>query len=261
MTIALDVAPLTPEAQPIAAAAAEVYLRHTRPWFVGLLAHGSALKGGYIPGCSDLDLQLHLEPAAFSEDGALPFERCAAIQRELARIDPYPFAYIQCYAHPCALPAGQVGPIPGAYALLAGRLPIPEATADELMVAARSALEQLWQHPAPNYLRHSMLEHGDGRLERHVRLLCTDVWPALYQALALRSGDPLAAWRLPKAEAIAAMPATEPVGYTIRAFDAAARAYYPDRPSVEAALNVLRTGLAFRHAVARWWSDEQHHLF
>ncbi|MEO7003466.1 MAG: hypothetical protein ABI068_16690 [Ktedonobacterales bacterium] len=52
----IDVSRLMVEAQPIARAAAEVYLRHTTPWFVGLVAHGSALKGGFIAGCSDVDL-------------------------------------------------------------------------------------------------------------------------------------------------------------------------------------------------------------
>ena len=62
----LAVSGLTPEARPIAAAAAAVYMRHTRPWFIGLVAHGSAVKGGFIPGCSDVDLQLYLDDAAFT---------------------------------------------------------------------------------------------------------------------------------------------------------------------------------------------------
>lgn len=251
--IAFDVSPLIPAAQPIAAAAAEVYLRHTEPWFVGLVAHGSALKGGYIPGCSDVDFQLYLEPAAFAEEGGLPFELSAAIHRDLAQIDTHPFSYIQCYAHPCALPADQVGPIPGAYALLAGRLPVPEATAADLLQSARRALSQL--HPLPDYLRDGLLDHGAGRLQRHVRLLCTEIWPALYQVLTLREGDPLAVWRLPKPEAIALLPAADPMGRTIRAFDTAARTYYPAQSSVDAALDALRMGIVFRRAVVAWWSE------
>lgn len=251
--IAFDVSSLVVAAQPIAAAAAEVYLRHTEPWFVGLMAHGSALKGGYIPGCSDVDFQLYLEPAAFTDEGALPFELGAAIHRGLARIDPHPFSYIQCYAHPCALPADQIGPIPGAYALLAGRLPVPEATAADLLTSARRALSLL--HPVPDYVRDGLLDHGAGRLQRHTRLLCTDVWPVLFQALSVREAEPLAVWRLPKPEAIALLPEGEPVGRAIRAFDAAARAYYPEQSSVDAALAVLRTGIAFRRAVAAWWNE------
>ncbi len=252
--IPFDVSFLVPEARPVAHAAAEVYLRHTEPWFVGLLSHGSALKGGYIPGSSDIDFQLYLDPAAFTDEGTLPFELSAAIHRDLARIDPRPFSYVQCYAHPCALPDGQVGPIPGAYALLAGRLPVPEATSADLRASACRARTQF--RPMPDYLCKGLLEHGDGKLQRNVRFLCTDVWPVLYQALTLRTGDPLAVWRLSKPDAIALLPTDDPLGRTIRAFDAAVRAYYPAQSSVEGALAVLRAGLAFRRAVAAEWNEQ-----
>ncbi len=49
------------EARVIVEAAAAIYLRHTQPWFIGLVVHGSALKGGFIPGCSDIDFQLFLD--------------------------------------------------------------------------------------------------------------------------------------------------------------------------------------------------------
>ncbi|MFQ5795285.1 MAG: hypothetical protein ACE5JP_09580 [Candidatus Bipolaricaulia bacterium] len=45
----IDVSPLVPEARQTVIDAAHVYLEHTRPWFIGLLIHGSALKGGFIP--------------------------------------------------------------------------------------------------------------------------------------------------------------------------------------------------------------------
>ena len=51
----LDLSGVQPEARPIVEAASAVYLQHLRPWLLGLLLHGSALKGGYIPGCSDID--------------------------------------------------------------------------------------------------------------------------------------------------------------------------------------------------------------
>jgi hypothetical protein len=135
----MDVSRLVPEAKVIAARAGEVYVKHTRPWFVGLIAHGSAVKGGFIPNCSDIDLQLYLEPAAFSENGSLPLALCIAIARDLAPISAAPFRYIQGYAHPCALPPGQVGPIPGAYALL--RKPPPRYCDRRLGVA--------WPHWCP----------------------------------------------------------------------------------------------------------------
>ena len=76
------------EAQPIVEAAATIYLRHAQPWFVGLVVHGSALKGGFIPNCSDIDFQLYL-------NDMLSLETCLSIQREISEINPAPFRYIQ----------------------------------------------------------------------------------------------------------------------------------------------------------------------
>jgi hypothetical protein len=96
----IDVASLVPEAREIVRASAQIYFEHTRPWFVGLLIHGSALKGGFIPGCSDIDFKLYLHDGAFQANGDLRFDLSLAIQRDLSRIDPAPFQYIQCYAQP-----------------------------------------------------------------------------------------------------------------------------------------------------------------
>jgi len=134
---------MTPEARPIVEKAAAVYLKHTASWFVGLVIHGSAMKGGFIPGCSDIDLQLYLEDAAFTAQGHLPLKVCLSIQRDLARIDPAPFRYIQCLALSSTLPKDHVGPIPGAYRMVAGRLPVAEATAQQLRDSARKALTEL----------------------------------------------------------------------------------------------------------------------
>ena len=74
----LNLSPLTPEARPIVEAAAAIYLRHLQPWFVGLVVHGSALKGGFLPGCSDVDLLLFLDQQAFASPVGLPALSCAA---------------------------------------------------------------------------------------------------------------------------------------------------------------------------------------
>ncbi len=54
----LDVSQVVPEAQSIVCAATNAYLRHLGQWCIGVIVHGSALKGGYIPGCSDIHLAL-----------------------------------------------------------------------------------------------------------------------------------------------------------------------------------------------------------
>lgn len=192
-----DLAPLVPEARPVVAAAAEVFIRRTQPWFIGLLVHGSALKGGVIPGCSDIDFQLYLEDEAFVE-GQLRLDTALAIQQDLSPIDVAPFLYIQGWARPRHVgrsEKGAIGPIPGTYHMLAGLLPIPEATLEESLARARESL-------AANrtYLGNDLLHHGGGRLERTTRYICTDVWPVLFSLLVLRERD-LSIWRLTKEEA------------------------------------------------------------
>ena len=68
----LDLSRLRPESARVTEQAAGVYLAHTRPWFIGLIVHGSAVKGGIIPGSSDIDFRLYLEDSAFTVDDPLP---------------------------------------------------------------------------------------------------------------------------------------------------------------------------------------------
>jgi len=52
----LDLFRLTLEAKLIfLKKSALAYKQHITPWFVGLLVHGSAMKGDIILGCSDVD--------------------------------------------------------------------------------------------------------------------------------------------------------------------------------------------------------------
>jgi len=247
----IDVSPLVPEAREIVTKAANVYIRHTTSWLIGLLVHGSALKGGFIPGCSDIDFQLFLDDGAFECDGLLPVQLAAAIHRDLSAIDPSPFAYIQCY--PMGRDreveirrGGGAGPIPGAYHLLAGELPVPEASAQQLREHARIRFElsPLIQREYPN----NLLQHGAGHLEREVRYICTDVWPVLYCFLTLRCEDPLEVWCLPKDAAMALLPRAESPGREIQIFYHSILAYYGGNRSMELALRVIGQGVAFIHA-------------
>jgi hypothetical protein len=238
-----DVTGLQPEAQSIVHAASNVYLTYTSSWFIGLIAHGSAAKGGFIPGCSDIDLQLYLEDTAFSEQGQLPLAICMAIQRELAKIDPWPFHYIQCYALPPHAQPDKIGPIPGAYRIIAGMLPIPEATAEQLRESARRALTNL--QPTLPYVHATLLEHGAGRLAQQVRFVCTDVWPILYHLLTLQQNDPIHMWNLPKEDAIEALPTASTLKQAILTFYHDVLTYYLGAHSVEQALAVFESAIAF----------------
>jgi hypothetical protein len=238
-------------ARTIAEQVRSVYTRHTEPWFVGLILFGSAVKRDVIPGCSDIDFQLFLDRSAFDRDGDLPFELACAIHRELASIDPTPFRYIQTAVLSQDPPPSFVGPVPGTYQLLAGRLPVSEADNHHLRQASKEGLEELLRkRPLSTQV---LLEHGAGRLERNVRLLCTKVWPALYQVLTFLEEDAVGVWALPRQAASARLPQGWLPQHDIQSFYAAVRAYYPDERPLEAGLEVMRHGLSFLAGVREWW--------
>ncbi len=241
-----DTSRLSIEAQPIVEAAAAIYLRHTKPWFVGLVVHGSALKGGFIPGCSDIDFQLYL-------NDMLSVETCLSIQREISQIDPDPFRYIQCYPYINILPEEHTGPVPGAYHILAGRLPVAEATRSQLQESARTRIAAL--NPMPKYLVDGLLESGIGRLSWNIRWLCTDVWSAVYQVLILQGHDPFTIWNLPKPQAIQLMQQNTPLGQTIRTFYRAVQVYYTSEETIEEGLSVIEAGVSFLQSVKAWLKE------
>jgi len=249
----LDLSPIVPEAQLVVRAAALIYLEHLGPWCLGMVIHGSALKGGYIPGCSDIDLQLYLEPAAFNDQGDLSLESSIALHRDLARIDPAPFQYIQGYALPPQKREGRTGLIPGAYHVITGTLPVPEATENELQAAARHRLERL---DISNIFRpQELLQHGCWKLAQRVRWLCTDVWPTLYHMLTIQQKNGIAVWRLPKQEAMNLLPQESIPAQRIHAFYQAICAYYSKEASTENALQAIQYGFAFLQSVKSWWIE------
>lgn len=246
----IDVSGLEPAARPVAAQAAGVYLRHLGDGLVRIVAHGSAVKGGWLPGGSDIDLLLFAEPELLTDRGQLPLDLAAAVHQDLAAIDVSPFRYLQAYIHRRGDVPGP-GLIPGAYHVVWGDGQVPLATAERLRQDAREALARLDPPGVAARLGRTLLHHGEGRLYRQVRLLCTDVWPTLYHLLCLGEADSLQVWRLTKPDAIAATdPATGP-GRAIRAFYAAVTHHYAAGETPESAFAVLRRGMEFLTAVAR----------
>jgi hypothetical protein len=194
----VDVSGLIPEARPIAEKVATVYLKHTAPWFIGLIVHGSAVKTG-------------------------------------------------------ELQEGFVGPIPGAYYLVAGKLPVAEAAAQQLRSSARRALTEL--DPAPTFVMGELLGPGRVRLARNIRLLCTKVWPVLYQVLTCQQNDAIAVSCLPKEEAIAQLPPNSALHGAALGFYQAVKAYYPAENSLDGAFSIIEFGVAFLKAAKSWWDD------
>lgn len=149
-----------------------------------------------------------------------------------------------------------IGPIPGAYHMLAGRLPIPEATEEQLRARARNRLEGI--AAVRGRVASDLLTHGSGKLSRAVRFLCTDVWPTLYSMLSYQADHPFVIWRLPKEAAIALLPESEPHVSAIRLFHQAVWRYYTEDHSVDAALAVMEHGVQFLRAVEDWYKREQY---
>lgn len=239
---ALDVSALAVEARPVAAEAGAVYVRHAGAWFVGLVAYGSALNGGFVKGLSDIDLRLVLADEAFSEEGLLPLEFCLAVHRDLAAVDTAPFRNVQCIA----VPAGSGARIRSPYHVVAGRSPLLDETAAASEQAARSWLDGL----GPVYPS-ALLSSGGGELEHAVDELAGWVWRTLYQILTLEV-DPLEVWRLPRDRAVELVPADTPLGRDLCAFQNSARAYYAGR-DVDGALAAYEDGSAFLRTAKSWW--------
>ena len=256
--VTFDVSGLIPEAQTIAREVATIYWKHSHPWFVGLVCFGSAVKGGLIPGASDIDFHLNLEAAAFTATDVLRLDIALAIQADRAAINPAPFRYIDGGAETGRLPEGHIGPIPGTYHLLAGREPIAEATAAQVQAQARWSLARIT--PLPAFVSEGLLQHGEGRgqLALTVRSLCQTVWPTLYHVCCLRQADAIRVWQLPKPAVIALLPPAEPLGRTIRAFNQAVWRYYPLETSLADAIQVIKTGVGFLQAVKEWTSELNH---
>ncbi len=224
-------------------AAVAVYVRHTRPWFTGLVAHGSAVKGGVIPGSSDLDLRLYLTGDAFGPDDELRWDVARAVHADLAAIDPAPFSYVQCVAErdDRATPL-----VPGTWSLLAGRCPARAATPDEVRAGAEETLR--FTQRAIARASSAALETGDGRLRREVRLMATDVWPTVYAVLVLAADDPLVVWTWPKPTAVEALP--PPLASLARRFHDRLVVYHAEGEPVGAGLGALDAGVAFLRAAA-----------
>jgi hypothetical protein len=232
---------------------AEIYHSHTMQWFIGLAVHGSALKGGFIKGWSDIDFQLYLNDSAFNEFGQLPLPLCLSIHRDLSNINPYPFQYIQTRVLSPFLPQ-YGGLVPHTYKLVSGRMLLPDLTDEELYKQARVGLSQL--NPARLFPTGCLLEHGDDRLLKQVRAFCTVVWPVLFQILTLQNKyRGIEIWGLTKTKAIELLPLHTSLGHDIRDFYKAVVDYYPNKASIENALLVVETGVAFLHTAKKWWHD------
>lgn len=223
----------------------------------GIILHGSAVKGGVIPGYSDIDFMVFLAPDAFDERGKLPDEAAFAMQE---RIGPMPwreagFGYPQAYFYDVrTLPEWWTGPVPGAYRELYGTLP-QEALATE--AGLRAGVHRLLSETLPGRLNGMVSNYADSadrQLPRRVRLLGTDLTPAVFAIASLHTDDILGVWAKPKDEALALVEDAYPNAggpKLAREFYRNVERLYAGDFDTQVGRQTFRTGVAFMR-----WAEE-----
>jgi hypothetical protein len=204
-----------------------------------------------IRGSSDLDYMAFVSPAIVTPSGELPLDRAIGIQHDLARIDAAPFRYVQGKVYPIGR-GPETSFIPGTCEVVTGSPDIPLATRQGLLDAAERDLARLDIAAIQDRLSNALLDHGEGRLARQVRLLCTDVWPTMFQVAALAMGDGLAAWQRTKLEIVAILGDDPVVGPPLQGWMTAILHHHAVGESVDSALEAIASGVAFLDAAARW---------
>lgn len=138
----MDVDRIQPLARNLVRQAAETYRTHLGPDLVSLVARGPAVKGGFIVGSRDVDLVAIVRPDALTSYRALPLDVAIRMHRDLSRIEPAPFRYLQGVV----LPAGErerIRFVPETYSVVLGDPNVPVAPVDDLMEAARASPREL----------------------------------------------------------------------------------------------------------------------
>ncbi|BBH24348.1 hypothetical protein Back11_56930 [Paenibacillus baekrokdamisoli] len=232
----------------------EIILKHIGNSFIGLIVQGSAIKGGFIQGSSDIDYILYMDDSALNEAMRLPSELCIAIHKDLSLIEVWPFRYIQ-FSVLSPKTNKYLGPIRGTYQLLAGHLLVSEATNDQIYQDAVESLDKLI--PAAAFDTHQLLDHGEDRIERCTRLMCTIVWPIAFQLLTVIHKDGTRIWGLKKQDSVTLLSSIPSVADEITSFYHSIQSYYPLEQSSEKALKVIKDGISFIYAAKQHWISLQ----
>jgi predicted nucleotidyltransferase len=173
---------------------------------VAIICKGSTVKGGFIPGLSDVDLHVYLKDNAFVYSDFLKLELGLSLQEEMDElIHKYDFGGgpIQVITINTSKPRDWSGPLPGTYLLLYGdECPETSPTAEEMLEYDRANL----QNPSYGYgLVNSMADKTSDALPSYVRRLNTAVTPTLYRVLSVLTSDPFKAWRMTRFEVLDAL--------------------------------------------------------
>lgn len=165
---------------------------------------GSALKGDFIPGYSDLDIHCFVDRAVMATPELPQLDYAFAFQAAFGGVEPRAYGVNSCQVYFLAwndYPAGWVRPIPGTYQLIYGELPsnFTEVDPADYVVSSRQYLDGLakWRETIIG----RFLDKPDSQLAPSVRLAGIILKPSCYCVLTVLGGDPFRSWRLPIAEA------------------------------------------------------------
>lgn len=151
---------------------------------VAVLGKGSCFKGDFLPGYSDFDLHVFLDPARAPMLGprAPALDRTVAFQRAIGpiRAEDYGAGALQIsFVDAVDYPDDWTPPLPGTFTVLHGALPdsLPEPPPEAIRAQALAFFPRLRRDLRAHL--HRIADKPDTRLAGAVRLLGTSVKPAV----------------------------------------------------------------------------------
>ena len=173
---------------------------------VAIINKGSTVKGGFIPGLSDMDLHVYLKDDAFVYSDFLKLELGLSLQErmdELIRKYDIGGGPIQVIMINVSKPRDWSGPLPGTYLVLYGDgCPEPPPEAEEMLEYDRANLQD--SHYGYG-LVNSLADKTNDALTGYVRRLNPAVTPTLYRALSLLTREPLEVWKMTRFQVLEAL--------------------------------------------------------
>lgn len=174
---------------------------------VAIIAKGSTVKGGFIPGLSDIDLHVYLKDEAFEFSDFLKLELGLKFQEKMGKlIKKYDFngSPLQVILlNTSREKKNWSSPIPGTFILLYGN-ECPESLPDGKEMLEQDA-RNLQDVTYPYGLVNSFVDKSDDALPSYVRRLSPAVTPVLNRVLSLLTQAPFSAWKMNKLEAISVL--------------------------------------------------------
>ncbi|MEK7397555.1 MAG: nucleotidyltransferase domain-containing protein [Candidatus Poribacteria bacterium] len=177
---------------------------------VAIVNKGSSVKGGFIPGLSDVDLHVYLKEEAFTYSDLIKLELGLSFQEKMDKlIHKYDVGDgpIQVIFLNVDNPKRWSGPLPGTYLILYGdSCPEPEPHAEEMLEMDRLCLR------SPSYfynLINTYADKANEELADFVRKINPAITPALYRVLSLITNDPLKVWKMTRFEVLEGLESLE----------------------------------------------------